>query len=155
MFAHDLYIEFNEDLTLYTIPNSLLPTKLSTYLPVRGHSLADGRLKSTNIDMGSCWISLHVPVSKHLGLAPFTSKILRSSDIIAILLSSLGYRKLSVRLRKTTIPTRSQMAMLCRIGCVRYVRLLFPFVGGEVVRPPPATGTSMSQPIDSRKSILS
>ena len=35
------------------------------------------------------------------------------------------------------------MDMGCRIGYVRYVRLLFPIVGGEVAQSPRTTRTTM------------
>ena len=51
----------------------------------------------------------------------------------------VGYREVSVRHRTSAILTRIYMAILCRIGCVRYVRLTFPIVGGEVAKPNPRT----------------
>jgi len=42
---------------------------------------------------------------------------------------------------------RNQPAMLCRIGCVRYVRLLSLVVGGEVAQPSRATHTVVPRAI--------
>ena len=60
---------------------------------------------------------------------------------------SIGYREFSVRLRMSALPMRIQIAMLYRIGYVRYVELLRPIVGGEVAQPTHATRTAIPQTI--------
>ena len=47
-----------------------------------------------------------------------------------------GYQDFSVRFRTSSIPERTQMAMLCRTGRVRHARLLSPTVGGGVAQLP-------------------